>query len=77
MLFNPPWGTQTDGQGDEPLEALYSSIGDVVRERFRGWQLWLLGGNPSLTRALRLKAGRRIPASAGRTDCLWLHYAIR
>jgi putative N6-adenine-specific DNA methylase len=37
----------------------------------------LLSGNPELTRALRLKASRRVPVSNGGIDCRWLRYEIR
>ncbi|NBQ38029.1 MAG: class I SAM-dependent RNA methyltransferase, partial [Synechococcus sp.] len=42
-----------------------------------GWSLWLLSGNAKLTRALGMKASRRVPVSNGGIDCRWLHYEIR
>ncbi|QEY32996.1 class I SAM-dependent RNA methyltransferase [Synechococcus sp. RSCCF101] len=77
LVCNPPWGARLGADDGEALEKLYDRLGRVVRERCGGWQLWLLSGNAGLTRALRLKATRRIPVSAGGIDCRWLHYAIR
>ncbi len=75
LVCNPPYGERI-GERDE-LEQLYADLGQMVKERFRGWQLWLLSGNPELTGALRMKASRRIPVSNGGIDCRWLLYEIR
>jgi putative N6-adenine-specific DNA methylase len=75
LVCNPPYGLRL---GDEDaLEALYGDLGSMVRERCSGWTLWLLSGNPRLTRALRLRASRRIPVSNGGINCRWLRYEIR
>jgi putative N6-adenine-specific DNA methylase len=75
IVCNPPYGARLGG-GDD-LEALYSDLGTMLKERCSGWSLWLLSGNPELTGALRMKARRRIPVSNGGIDCRWLHYEIR
>ena len=75
LVCNPPYGQRI---GDvQEIDALYSAIGQYVRQAASGWQLWLLSGNPKLTGALRLKASRRIPVSNGGIDCRWLQYEIR
>ena len=75
LVCNPPYGLRLGA--DDDLEALYSDLGRVVRERCSGWTLWLLSGNADLTGALRMKASRRIPVSNGGLDCRWLRYEIR
>jgi len=75
LVCNPPYGLRLGAEED--LEALYSDLGRMVRERCSGWTLWLLSGNPELTGALRLKASRRIAVSNGGLDCRWLRYEIR
>jgi len=75
LVANPPYGERLSG--GEDLEPLYADLGRMVKERCRGWSLWLLSGNPELTGALKLKASRRIPISNGGIDCRWLHYEIR
>ena len=54
-----------------------TDLGRMLRERCGGWTLWLLSGNPELTRHLRLKASRRVAVSNGGIDCRWLRYEIR
>ena len=75
LVCNPPYGQRIGTE--QELDALYSALGQFVRQEASGWQLWLLSGNPKLTGALRLKASRRIPVSNGGIDCRWLHYDIR
>ena len=75
LVCNPPYGERI-GERDQ-LEQLYADLGQMLKQRCSGWDLWLLSGNPELTGALRMKASRRLPVSNGGIDCRWLHYAIR
>lgn len=75
VVCNPPYGERV-GEKDA-LEGLYADLGILLKERFSGWTLWLLSGNPELTGALRMKAARRVPVSNGGIDCRWLRYDIR
>jgi putative N6-adenine-specific DNA methylase len=74
LVTNPPYGERL-GEWQE-LEQLYGDLGRMLKQRFGGWTLWLLSGNPELTGALRLKASRRIPISNGGIDCRWLKYEL-
>ena len=75
LVCNPPYGQRL---GDEQvLDDLYQRLGQQLKGQCSGWDLWLLSGNAKLTRALGMKACRRVPVSNGGIDCRWLHYAIR
>jgi putative N6-adenine-specific DNA methylase len=74
VVVNPPYGARLGA--DDDLEALYADLGQMLRQRCGGWTLWLLSGNPELTRALRMKASRRVPISNGGIDCRWLRYEL-
>jgi putative N6-adenine-specific DNA methylase len=75
VVCNPPYGERLGER--EQAEALHAALGERLRQRCGGWTLWLLSGNPELTRALRLKASRRVPISNGGIDCRWLRYELR
>lgn len=75
LVCNPPYGHRL-GAVDQ-LNSLYDELGWFAKNQASGWNLWVLSGNPVLTRALRMKASARIPVSNGGIDCRWLHYAIR
>ncbi len=74
ILCNPPYGKRLNAHDD--LNNLYHDLGSFLKQNASGWQLWLLSGNPLLTRSLRLKASQRIPVSNGGIDCRWLKYQI-
>ena len=75
VVCNPPYGARLGAQ--QELQELYYQLGQQLKQRFSGWTLWLLSGNPELTRALGMKASRRVPISNGGIDCRWLRYEIR
>ncbi len=74
IVCNPPYGKRIGKDAD--LYELYKELGDFAKSCGSGWQLWVLSGNPTLTKGLRLKCNRRIPVSNGGIDCRWLHYLI-
>ena len=75
IVCNPPYGKKL---GDEnELINLYEDIGEFLKEKFSGWEFWLLSGNPRLTRYLKMKSSLKIPLSNGGIDCRWIKYLIR
>ena len=58
------------------LVDLYSQLGDFLKQNCSGWTLWLLSGNPKLTRFLKMKASLKIPINNGGIDCRWMKYLI-
>jgi putative N6-adenine-specific DNA methylase len=72
IIINPPYGERI-GEGKD-LEALYRVLGEVLRERCRGWSVWMLSGNPMLEDRLGLDAVQRIPLFNGRIPCMFLEY---
>ena len=76
IICNPPYGKQLVKDQKELIN-LYTKIGNFVKEKFSGWELWLLSGNPELTRYLRMKSSLKFPVSNGGIDCRWIKYVIR
>ena len=52
VLTNPPWGTRIGER--KPLFALYGAFGEVMRARFRGWQVGLIAPDAGLVKATGL-----------------------
>lgn len=71
VVCNPPYGERLEG----PHEA-WEKLGDFLR-RHPGMEAWVLSGDPTLTRALHLKADRKIPVRNGGIDCRWVRYLVR
>lgn len=74
ILCNPPYGIRM-AAGTE-AESFYRTMGEAFKKRCRGWTAYLLSGNPDATRALKLKASRRIPLMNGPIDCRLLKYEL-
>lgn len=75
LTCNPPYGKRI---GDEnELPNLYKKLGEYCKEQASGWDLWLLNGNPKLSKYLGMKASRRFQVNNGSIDCRWLNYKIK
>tara|TARA_Y100001968_G_C19448760_1_gene767058 strand:- start:1244 stop:2380 length:1137 start_codon:yes stop_codon:yes gene_type:complete len=74
IVCNPPYGKRIGDTDD--LEILYEELGKFCKAKASGWQLWILNGNPSLSKFLRMKANRRFQVSNGGIDCRWIQYFI-
>ncbi len=74
IVCNPPYGKRVGRE--ENLVDLYEELGNFLKENGSGWDFWILSGNPSLTKALRMKCRRKIPINNGGIECRWLNYSI-
>ncbi len=75
LLTNPPYGERLGVEHN--LIDLYKDFGFLLKERFKGWELWMLSGNPNLTKNLGLKSETKIPVMNGAIDCRFLQYKIK
>jgi putative N6-adenine-specific DNA methylase len=74
LMLNPPYGERL---GDvKELAALYKTIGDICKQRFKGWTAFVLTGNKELAKKIGLKAARRIPVYNGSLACTLLKYEL-
>lgn len=74
MIINPPYGERL--QSTEELKDAYRDLAHVLKQRFKGWTMWMISGNEELTAALKLKATRKIQVFNGNIDCRFLEYKI-
>lgn len=75
MITNPPYGIRV---GDEFfLIETYKNFAYTLKNRFKGWDVYLLSGNRDLTKHLGMKAERRFPVINGGIDCRFIHYRVK
>ncbi|MFW6295972.1 MAG: THUMP domain-containing class I SAM-dependent RNA methyltransferase [Halothece sp.] len=74
IICNPPYGKRI-GEEKE-LGPLYKLLGDVFKQRFKGWTAYILTGNKELAKQVGLKASRRIPVYNGSIPCTLLRYEL-
>ncbi len=74
IICNPPYGKRI---GDaRKLGALYQLLGDIFKQRFKGWTAYVLTGNKELAKQIGLRASRRIPVYNGSLPCTLLKYEL-
>jgi putative N6-adenine-specific DNA methylase len=74
IICNPPYGERL---GDpRELGALYKTLGDIFKQRFKGWTAFVLTGNKELAKKVGLRASRRIPVYNGALACTLLKYEL-
>jgi putative N6-adenine-specific DNA methylase len=74
IICNPPYGKRLSET--EPLYPLYQEIGDVLKQRFKGWTAYVLTGNKELGKRIGLKTSQRIPLYNGSLPCTLLKYEL-
>jgi putative N6-adenine-specific DNA methylase len=74
LICNPPYGERL-GEARE-LGDLYKLLGDVLKQRFKGWTAFVLTGNKELAKRVGLRADRRIPVYNGAIACTLLKYEL-
>ncbi len=74
LVTNPPYGVRI-GEA-ELLTEFYPKLGDVLKNKFTGWNAYIFTADPSLAKTIRLKASRRTPLFNGALECRLLEYKI-
>ncbi len=74
IITNPPYGARLGDKSE--AQKLMDEFSSTLKNGFKGWQAWILSGDPEVSAALRLKAKRRVPVWNGPIDCRLLHYPI-
>lgn len=74
IICNPPYGERL-GDARE-LGDFYKLLGDIFKQRFRGWTAFVLTGNKELAKRVGLRAARRIPVYNGSISCTFLKYEL-
>lgn len=73
-IVNPPYGTRI---GDEDnLKDVYRDLGYTLKNRFKGWDCWVLSGNKDLISDLSLKSTRKHFVFNGSLECRFLKYSM-
>ncbi|PIE24430.1 MAG: hypothetical protein CSA62_03910 [Planctomycetota bacterium] len=74
VVCNPPYGERI-GRGSD-LTQSWRDLGSFLHDHADGADAWILSGDKFLTKALGLRARRRIPVQNANIDCRWLAYPM-
>ena len=74
FVVNPPYGERL-GEIEE-LKPVYKAMGDLLKQKFKGWDAAIFTGSPDLAKSVGLRASRRHPLFNGAIECRVLTYAL-
>jgi len=74
VVANPPYGERIGAEAGLP--DLYTQLGTLLRERFKGWKAAILTGNPPLARHLGIYAKRSHRVFNGTIECRLLRFEL-
>ncbi len=74
LFCNPPYGERLGRDID--LGAFYKLLGDVLKQRFKGWTAFVLSGNKELSQSIGLKSSKRIAVYNGALPCQLMKYEL-
>jgi 23S rRNA (guanine2445-N2)-methyltransferase / 23S rRNA (guanine2069-N7)-methyltransferase len=74
LCTNPPYGVRLEDR--EGARAVHRELGEVLRERFTGWNAAVLTGAPELGKELGLRAHRTHTVWNGGIECRLLRFKV-
>ena len=74
FIVNPPYGERLGEE--EELKPLYRQIGDMMKQRYKGWNGAVLTGSMPLSKEVGLKASKRHVVYNGAIECRLLTYDL-
>lgn len=74
LVANLPYGERM-GDEDE-LAALYPQLGDVLKQRFGGWNAYLFTADLRIAKLMRLSPSKRTPLFNGALECRLFEYKV-
>jgi putative N6-adenine-specific DNA methylase len=78
IVTNPPFGARIDARGAARGDnaAFAELLAANWKRGYAGWVAWLLCADPDFERALRLRAGARVPVWNGAIECRLLRFDL-
>lgn len=74
MVANLPYGERM-GELDE-MRVLYPQLGDVLKQKFKGWNAYLLTADLAMPKSIRLSVSRKTPLFNGALECRLFEYKM-
>jgi len=74
LVVNPPYGERLGEV--EKLKTLYEALGNLMKQKFCGWEGYILTSNPDLAKAVGLRTSRRFILYNGSLPCRLLKYEL-
>lgn len=73
LIFNPPYGERM--QKDDII-AFYKMIGDVLKQRFSGFEAWIISSDIDALKHIGLKPSAKYPVFNGPLECRFFKFNL-
>jgi putative N6-adenine-specific DNA methylase len=74
VIANPPYGERL-GEREE-LALFYPQLGDALKKKYAGWDVWLFSADTALPKLIGLSVKRKIPLYNGPLECRLYQYPM-
>ena len=74
LVTNPPYGERMGEQ--QELAGFYPKFGDALKQKFAGWNCYILSADMNLPKLIKLQVSRRTPLFNGALECRLFEYKI-
>jgi putative N6-adenine-specific DNA methylase len=74
LVTNPPYGERMGEQ--QELAEFYPRFGDALKQKFAGWNCYILSADMNLPKLIKLQVSRRTPLFNGALECRLFEYRI-
>lgn len=72
IVSNPPYGERLG----EEMETLYTTLGDVFKQKYKGWNAWIISSNFDALKKVGLKPSKKIKLFNGSLECKFVEYEM-
>ena len=74
LVTNPPYGERMGEQ--QKLAVFYPKFGDALKQKFAGWNCYILSADMNLPKLIKLQVSKRTPLFNGALECRLFEYRI-
>ena len=74
LVTNPPYGERMGEQ--QELAAFYPKFGDALKQKFAGWNCYILSADMNLPKLIKLQVSKRTALYNGALECRLFEYRI-
>lgn len=73
LIINPPYGERLE---ESDIKALYTSIGDSLKQNFKGYKAWVISSDLYALKFIGLKPSRKLVVYNGPLECRFVCFDV-
>jgi putative N6-adenine-specific DNA methylase len=73
IIINPPYGERLD---PDDINFFYKEIGNTLKNKFQGWDAWIITSNKEALKHVGLRTSKRIKLYNGPLETRFVHYEM-